>query len=245
MVPWEQLDWCGATHSDTGAIKVPLSAKMTKMSLVNLVLTKSQTRSKSSQNNIFHGFTSNPSFSEIFSKFDLDLTLCGPKNPNFNLGVKTGWTQHHCEDYQIPIPVTTHELKLELERPRYHENRVNALIDAPLTSRSHNFWSDRWIIKFHTFLETGSQDIFRVVKINPVWEASQVAALQGSSPRKACWGYKRPQAPPNQKKKKDFYGVFLSTWTSSKNFPSLPNTKNTQKIHRSSACTCFMHAYAC
>ena len=88
---------------------------------VKLVLTKSQTRSKSSQNNIFHGFTSNPSFSEIFSKFDLDLTLCGPKNPNFNLGVRTGWTQHHCEDYQIPIPVTTHELKLELERPRYHE----------------------------------------------------------------------------------------------------------------------------
>ena len=36
-------------------------------------------KSKPSQNNIFHNFTSNPSFSKIFNNFDLELTLGGPK----------------------------------------------------------------------------------------------------------------------------------------------------------------------
>ena len=38
--------------------------------MVNLGLTKGQTRSKSSQNNIFHGFISNLISSDIFSNFD-------------------------------------------------------------------------------------------------------------------------------------------------------------------------------
>ena len=42
--PWEYLEWCGATHSDTEAHKVPFSAKMIKMPLVNPGLTKSQTK---------------------------------------------------------------------------------------------------------------------------------------------------------------------------------------------------------
>ena len=67
---WEHLEWCGATHSNIGAIKVPLLAKMAKMPPVNLGLIEGQTRSKSSQNNIFYSFTSNLSFSEIFGKFD-------------------------------------------------------------------------------------------------------------------------------------------------------------------------------
>ena len=62
--------------------------------------------------------------------------------------------------------MTIHGSKLELKRPRYHENRDNTLIDAPLTSESHNFLSDRWISKFHTFLEIGSQDLSRGFKIN-------------------------------------------------------------------------------
>ena len=40
------------------------------MPLVNSELTECQTKSKSSQNNIFHSFTSNLSFSETFGKFD-------------------------------------------------------------------------------------------------------------------------------------------------------------------------------
>ena len=55
-------------------------------------------------------------------------------------------------------------------------------------------------------LETRSQDISKGVKIKPIWDASQVAALeglpttlQGPPPHKACWGYKRPQTPPDQK----------------------------------------------
>ena len=43
---------------------------MTQMALVNLGLTKCQTRSKPSQNNTFDSFPSNLSFSEIFGNFD-------------------------------------------------------------------------------------------------------------------------------------------------------------------------------
>ena len=70
MGPWEHPKRHGETRSDTRAPKVPLLAKMTKMPIVNLGLTEGQTRSKSLQNNIFHGFTSNLSSSEVFSKFD-------------------------------------------------------------------------------------------------------------------------------------------------------------------------------
>ena len=70
MVLQEHTEWCGITHLDIGAPKMHFSAKITKMSLVNLGLTKSQTRSKSSQNKNFHDFLSNPSFSKIFGYFD-------------------------------------------------------------------------------------------------------------------------------------------------------------------------------
>ena len=82
MGPWEHPEWCEATRSGTGATEVPLSAKMTKMPLVNPGLTEGQTRSKPSQNNIFHDFTSNPSFSEIsatLTKFDWCWLRVGPK----------------------------------------------------------------------------------------------------------------------------------------------------------------------
>ena len=70
MRPREHPEWYGVTCSDTEAPKVPFLAKMTKMPLVNPGLTKGQTRSKSSQNNIFHGFISNLNSLEIFSNFD-------------------------------------------------------------------------------------------------------------------------------------------------------------------------------
>ena len=76
--PREHPEWCGATHSDTRAPKVPFSAKLTKMPLVNPGLIECQTKSKSPQNSTFHSFTSNPCFSEIFGKFDLELTLDDP-----------------------------------------------------------------------------------------------------------------------------------------------------------------------
>ena len=148
-------------------------------------------------------------FLATLTKFDLELTPSRLKNPNFDSAIRmswTGWNQCHCEYYQIFNPTTIHGSKSELERPIYHENQVNALVDAPLSSDSHNFWSDCWIFKFHTFLETGSQDLFRGVKINPIWEASQVAALEGllaalhGPPScKVCQSYKRPQAPPRPK----------------------------------------------
>ena len=91
--PRKHLDWCGVTRLGIGALKVHFSAKMP---LFNPRLTKSQTKSKSSQNNIFHGFTSNPSYLKPFVNFDQvwpSLTLMTPvglENPNFDMIVRTG-----------------------------------------------------------------------------------------------------------------------------------------------------------
>ena len=86
--------------------------------------------------------------------------------------------------------MTIHESKLELERPRYHENRDDALIDAPQTSESHNFWFDRWIFEFHTFSDIGSQDLSKSVKINPIRGTLRLATLEGPPPQSSCRGYK-------------------------------------------------------
>ena len=106
---WEHPKLYGPTPSDTRVPKVHFSAKMTKMPLVNLRLTEGQMKSKPSQNNIFHSFTSNLSFSEIFNNFDQiwpGVDLGGPKNPNFDSAIKTSWNQFHCKYYQILIPMT-------------------------------------------------------------------------------------------------------------------------------------------
>ena len=64
--------------------------------------------------------------------------------------------------------MTIHGSKSELKRPRYHENQDGALIAALQTSGSHNFWFDRWIFEFHTFLETENQYLSKGVKISPI-----------------------------------------------------------------------------
>ena len=66
----KHLEWHGATRSEIGALKVPLSAKMTKAPLVNPGLAEIKTRSNYPQNSTLHSFTSNPSFSKIFGKFN-------------------------------------------------------------------------------------------------------------------------------------------------------------------------------
>ena len=119
----------------------------------------------------------------------------GLKTLSFDPTIITGWIQCHCEDYQILIPKTVHGSKLELERSRCHKNRDNTTIDAPLNSGSHNFWSDRWIFQFHTFLETGSEDLFKSIKINPIRDHLKVAAFQEPLPRNLCQGYKKPRHP--------------------------------------------------
>ena len=145
--------------------------------------------------------------------------------------------QYHHEDYQILSSTTIHGSKSELERPRYHENQDNTPIDAPLTSESHNFWSDHWIFKFQTFSKIGSQDLSKSVKINLIHNLLKVAtlkglsmSLQGPSPRKACQGYKRPQAPLRPKKKETPLATcFLPGWILS--FSPLFQTKKTHKKH--------------
>ena len=62
--------------------------------------------------------------------------------------------------------MTIHGSKSELERPRYHENQDDIPIAAPQTSESHNFWSDRWIFEFHTFLEIENEDLSKSVTIS-------------------------------------------------------------------------------
>ena len=115
---------------------------------------------------VLHQTWASRRFLTVLTKFDPKSISGEPKNPNFDLVVKLGWNQHHCKDYQILIPTTIYGSKSELERPRYHKNRDDAPIDAPLTSESHNFWTDYWIFKFHTFSETESQKLAKGVKIN-------------------------------------------------------------------------------
>ena len=113
---------------------MPFSANMTKMPLVKPGLTKGQTRSKFSQNNIFHGFISNPNYSKIFRKFGKvwpKVDSVGPKNPNLDSVIKTSWDQCYCEDNKILIPMTIHGSKSELKQLRYPRNRakrVNLLL---------------------------------------------------------------------------------------------------------------------
>ena len=52
--PQKHLDWRGATRSGIRTLEVHFQVKLTKMPLVNPGLTESQSRSKLSQNNIFH-----------------------------------------------------------------------------------------------------------------------------------------------------------------------------------------------
>ena len=102
----------------------------------------------------------------------------------------TKFEQVWLEDYQILIPTTIHGLKLELERPRYHKNWGDASIDAPLTSKSHNFWFNHCIFKFYTFLEIEIQDISKGVKINSIKGGWRLVALQGPPPQSSCRDYK-------------------------------------------------------
>ena len=71
----------------------------------------------------------------------------------------------------------------------------------------------------------------RGVNINLIQDLLKVAALEGSPPRSSCWGYKRPQAPLDQKEKELFW-VLLSAWTFSAHFSSLPNTSLHIKTHK-------------
>ena len=161
------------------------------------------------------------------TKFDPKSILGAPKTPNFDQAIRIGWNQLHWEDCQILIPMTVHGSKSELERSRCHENRDKALIDAPLTFESHNFWFDCWIFKIHTFLEKGSQDLSKHVNIKPIQGILKVAALEGPPPWNSCRGYKKPQAPFRPGEGSFFFGrVLLSTWFFYTFFPSLKHKKH-------------------
>ena len=169
-------------------------------------------------------------FLATLTKFDLELTPSRLKNPNFDSAIRmswTGWNQCHCEYYQIFNPTTIHGSKSELERLRYHENRDNTPFDAPLTSRSHNFWLHRWIFEFHTFLETK-------VKIFPgVSRSTQSMAfwrwqpLKGRHLKKHVGAIKGPRHPLDQKK------ILPRSCSLPRWFLSFSPLFQTQKTHQS------------
>ena len=118
-----------------------------------------------------------------------------------------------------------HGLKLELEWLRYHENRDNAPIDAPQTSEIHNFWSDRWIFKIHTFSKTRSQDISKGVKINPIKGSFKGRHLE------ICAGAIKSPNTLQTGEETIFFFEFFSLPGFSTHFP-LFQTKKTHTKHR-------------
>ena len=68
--PWEHLEWHGATCSGTIVPEVPFSSKMTKMPLVSSRFDWWSNVVWTLKKNVFQNFTSNSSFSKIFSSFD-------------------------------------------------------------------------------------------------------------------------------------------------------------------------------
>ena len=135
---------------------MPFQVKITKTALVNPGLTESQNWSKSSQNNIFHVSTSNPSHSKIFVKFDLRLTLEGTKTPNFDPTIRMGWG--------IPFPRTIHGSKSELKRLRYLENHVERVSMLPeVITRP-----DHWNFNFFSVLQTRHPNLSKDTKISSI-----------------------------------------------------------------------------
>ena len=115
--------------------------------------------------------------------------------------------------------MTIHGSKLKLERPRYHKNQDNALINALRIFEKHNFWSGHWIFKIHTFLETASQYLSISAKNNPI---------RGSHHLKKCVGAINNPKHPTDQERKTFFLILLSTQLLYTAF-SLPNTKKTPK----------------
>jgi len=142
-----------------------------------LGLTEGQNPHKTTFFIILHQTRASRRFLTTSTKFDLKSIPSGPKNPNFDQAVRTGWNQCYCKVYQIIIPMTIHGLKSVLEWSRCPKNWDNVPIDAPLNFESHNFWPDYWIFKIHTFSKTESQDLSRHVKIKPIRGSLKVAAL--------------------------------------------------------------------
>ena len=156
---------------------------------------------------VLHQTRASRRFLTTLTKFDPKSILSGPKNPNFDPVVRTGWDQCHREDYQILIPTIVHGSKSELKRSRYYENQDDVPIDAPQTSESHNFWSDRWIFKIHTFLETGSQDISKGVRIHTFFDFWGQGPLKGHRLEKRAKAIISPKHPTNQKRPHFFWSL--------------------------------------
>ena len=156
--------------------------------------------------------------------------LMGPKTVILIWLTEWGWNQCHWEDNQILIPKTIHGSKSELEGPRYHENRDNAPIDAPLTSENHNFWSNRWIFKFHTFSKSGSQYLSNHVKINPIRRRWGWRPYKGRRLEKLVGAINSSRHPPDQKK--DFWEVSLGSALCLDDFHSLFLSSKQKKLKK-------------
>ena len=113
-----------------------IAGQIDQNALINPRLTKSQSRSKSSQITFFiflHQTWATQWFSSTLTKFDSRLTFGGTKNPNFDLTIEMGWDQHHFKDYWIPFTTTIHGSKSKLKQLRCPRNRakhISSLLEA-------------------------------------------------------------------------------------------------------------------
>ena len=82
----KHLDFHGAICLGVKALKVPFQVKLTKI----LKVKTSQNHPKNTIFMFLHQTRATQWFSLTLTKFDLKLTLKGPKNPNFDLTVKMG-----------------------------------------------------------------------------------------------------------------------------------------------------------
>ena len=214
MGPREHLEQCGTTHLDTEAPEVPFLAKMTKMPLVNPRLdrrsNKVKTLTKKKKKTFFivlHQTRASWRILTTLIKFDPKSIRVGSKI------LILIWLSK-----QVGTNSIAKIIKFSFQRLFMGRNRDDAPIDAPLTFESHNFWSNRWIFKIHSFSETGSQNLFRGVKINPFLGLLRLAVLEGLPPQNACPG------TPQTQKRTHFSEFLLFAWFTY-TFLSLPNTK--------------------
>ena len=97
----------------------------------------------------------------------------------------------HYNDYSwVKIRVRTAEIS---------ENQDNAPIDAPQISKSHNFQSDHWIFKIHTFSKPGSQYLSRSIKIHSFWGPFEASGLpRATASKNAPRVINSPRHPTNR-----------------------------------------------
>ena len=124
-------------------------------------------------------------FLSTLTKFDLSLTLEGPKTPNFDPTIRMGWGQRRWEYYWIPFLRTIYGSKSKLKQLRYLKNRMECVNTLPEAITR----SDRWNSNFFSVLETRHPNLSNDTKINSigVQEGLSICDRNQAGKRQNCW----------------------------------------------------------